>query len=135
MTYLAIKLFILSALSFVQRHWRLFAGGVLLLAALLFIYRACGPKPVKVDEAALSKINSENAAERRKALEETIYDNAETVKTVDERTTIAESNVVEMQREVDKKVAEADKKIEAAKKQGKDVTAEDLECLLTGVCE
>jgi hypothetical protein len=41
---------------------------------------------------------------------------------------------VEMQKEVDAKVAEADKKIEAVKREKGDVTAEELECILTGVC-
>lgn len=137
MTLLALKLLALNAIAFVQRHWRLFAGGVLLLAALLFILRACNPspKPITIDEQGLSKINSQNATERRKALEETIYDNAETVKTVEGRTTIAESNVVERQREVDKRVTDAEKKIEAVKAQKGDVTASELECILTGACQ
>jgi hypothetical protein len=111
-------------------------GTVGFLTGVILIYRACNkpPKPLTVDEPTLSKINSHNAAERQKALEETVYENAEVVKTVDERTTIAESNVIEMQREVDKKVAEADKKIEAVKREKGDVTAEELECILVGNC-
>ena len=90
MTILAIKLALLSTLSFVQRHWRLFAGGIILLAALLLLYKACKPskKPITIDEQALSKINSQNAQERKKQLEETMYENAEAVKTVDDGLTV-----------------------------------------------
>jgi hypothetical protein len=133
---LTLRAAALSALLWCQRNWRFLAGAVLILAALLFVYRACSKpqKPLTIDEASLSKINSPNAAERQKALEETVYENAEAVKTVDERSTIAESSVIEMQREVDKKVAEADKKIEAVKREKGDVSAAELECILMNVC-
>lgn len=126
-------------LLWLKSNWKSVIVGVGIFVIILFVFftfKGCfTPAPLRVDEDSLQKINSQNATERKKELQTLIEDNKEVVRTVDERTTIAETNVIERNREVDQKIVEADKKIEAAKSQGKDVTSEELECILTGVCK
>lgn len=110
------------------------AIGLILLLVLLYQGFCARPATVKIDEEAISKINSQNRAERIKELTEVVEDNTETIKTVDNRSTLSEINVVERNAEVDAKVRKADEAIEHAKRHGRDVKKEELECLLTGVC-
>jgi hypothetical protein len=63
-------------------------------------------------------------------LQKVVDDNADVIKTVDNRTEIVNTDVYERQRASQERIAEADKQIEAAKAQGRDVTQEELECLL-----
>jgi Co/Zn/Cd efflux system component len=110
------------------------AAAVLVLLLLPFLLlRGCGGSPV-IDQEQINKINSANEKERKAELQKVIEDNQETISTVDNRTTIAETNVVERNRLIDEKIKEVDKKIAEAKHQGRDVTAQELECLLTGNC-
>lgn len=107
---------------------------VAVLALLLLpflLLRGCGRSP-SIDQEQIEKINKANEKERKAELQKVIEENAEVVRTVDNRTSIAETNVIERNRSIDEKVKEADKAITEAKKQGRDVTAAELECLLTG---
>lgn len=97
--------------------------------------RACLSKPAKIDIKNVEKINRANESERLKELEKTIVDNANVVKTVDQRNTIAEVSETERQAQIYVKIREADAKISEAKSQGRDVSSEELECILTGVCK
>lgn len=112
---------------------KLISAAVLLVILLLpFLWlRGCSKPPV-IDEEKINKINSANEKERKAELQKVIEENQEVIETVDNRTTIAETNVIERNRVIDEKVKEADKAIAEAKKRGRDVTAEELECLLTG---
>lgn len=118
-----------------KTYFILGAIGLILVFVLVFQSFCSRSKPVKIDEEAISKINSQNRAERIKELTEVVEDNTETIKTVDNRTTLAEADVVERNAEVDAKVREANTKIEQAKAEGRDVSAKELECMLTGNCQ
>lgn len=106
--------------------------GIVALVILLIVLglRGCGKSTPKIDEASLQKINSANKKEREQELQKVIENNADVVKTVDNRSNIAETNVVERNRLIDEKVKAADQAIVAAKQQGRDVTSEELECIL-----
>jgi len=108
-----------------------FALYVFAVLGLIYVvtWFACG-KRSSIDIKNVEKINSENRTERLKELQNVVEDNANVVKTVDGRTTIAETNVTERNAAVDAKVKEADKKIQEAKQQGQNVTSEQLECML-----
>jgi hypothetical protein len=41
MTFLALKLIVVNGLAFVQRHWRLFLGGLLALTAVFLVFGYC----------------------------------------------------------------------------------------------
>jgi hypothetical protein len=91
---------------------------------------ACGRGKASVSQEEINRINTANDRERKKEIESVILKNAETVTTVNEQTTIANANVVERNRLLDEKIAEVDKNIVEAKQQGRDVTQEELQCLL-----
>lgn len=103
---------------------------VLLLMIVVLGIKSCGKKETHIDQASVEKINSNNKAEREAELTRTIEKNQDVITTVDGRTTIAETNVVERDRLIDEKVKSADQAIQAAKQQGRDVTSEELECIL-----
>jgi uncharacterized protein (DUF58 family) len=91
---------------------------------------ACGRSKVNVSQEQIDKINTANKQERQAELRAVVEENAEVVTAVNQNTTIAETHVAERNEAIDAKVKEADKKIEEVKKQGKDVTQEELQCLL-----
>lgn len=125
----------LSAIwTFLRRHWR---GCLIVIGVLLAVIAAATgfkwltrPKPIKIDEKGLQRLNSENVADAKKELRNVIEENADLVRTADERLTIAETNVIERNRLIEEKVAEASAAVEAAKRSGRDVTAAELECIL-----
>lgn len=106
---------------------------LLVLIGFVALFRSCGKRQVKIDESQIQKINQANERERKLEIEKVILENANTIKTVDERTTIAETNVVERNRLLDEKIKDADKKIAEAKQQKGDVTSEELEKILLGL--
>lgn len=103
---------------------------IIVIGLVVGFFKSCGKPTPKIDEQSLQKINSQNKREREQELQKVIEENADIVQTVNQNTTIAETNVVERNREIDEKVKEADKKIVEAKQQGRDVTSEELECIL-----
>ncbi len=129
-----MTLLLANIAGFVVAHWRWFAvaGVVLLFVFIVVNSRGCGNGSVKIDEKTIQSINSANEKERKAELQKVIEDNQDVIKTVDERTELAGVNRVEREREIDAKIAEAEKKIQEAKSQGKDVTSAELECILTG---
>lgn len=138
---LVIWHYILTLLSWVvmmaRKHWKvtlIFVGIVFLLATVVLFTKSCVRKKVNIDEAQIQKINSENRAERIKELTEVVESNADVIKTVDERTELVDVAAEARNQEVDARVKKADEAIVAAKREGKDVTAEELECLLVGGC-
>ena len=140
MTFLALKLFALNVLGMIQAglqwalvNWRIILGVFLIIFVFAFVLRQCNrPPKVKIDEAQIQKINSENRAERVKELTEIVEANEEVIKTVDERTELVDVAAEARNQEVDARVKKADEAIQSAKKEGKDVTAEELEALLLG---
>jgi ABC-type multidrug transport system fused ATPase/permease subunit len=129
--------YILTILSWVvmmaRKHWRIalvVVGLVFLLSTVILLKKSCSNRKVKIDESTIQKINSENRAERIKELTEVVESNADVIKTVDERTELVEVNAIERNAEVDRKVRDADLKIQEAKAQGKDITGPELECIL-----
>lgn len=105
-------------------------AAILIIVVCAFCYKKCGPKPASIDQKSIEKINKANEVERKAELQKVIEQNADVVKTVDERNTIAEMNEVERQAQIHAKIAEADQKIAAAKANGRDVTSAELECIL-----
>jgi preprotein translocase subunit SecF len=135
MSWLRIKLWLANLVGFISAYPLVFVvGGVILLTVILF-FSFCG-KSGGIDQESINKINSANEAERKQELREVIEKNADTVKTVDNRTAITETNIEQRNQEIEAKIKQADKKILEAKSQGRDVTAEELEkCLLEGDCK
>jgi uncharacterized membrane protein YhiD involved in acid resistance len=129
------SLFLANVIGWITLHWRLIAaclGAFLLLVLVVMAFKSCGKREVKIDENQIQKINQANEKERKAELEKIINDNAEIIKTTDERSNIAETNRIERERLTDEKIKEVDKKIVEVKAQGKDVTSAELECMLTG---
>jgi uncharacterized membrane protein YhiD involved in acid resistance len=105
-------------------------AGVLILLWLVFSVKSClKPKP-KIDLEQIDRINRANEQERRKEVEKLVLENLDTTRAVDERTTLAERNAVERERVIDEKIAEVNQKIAESRREGRDVTGADLECLL-----
>lgn len=101
------------------------------LAICWRIYRFINPKPVlHIDQSEVAKINAADEKTRKAELQNQIEKNQDVIKTTDGRTEIQNINAVEKNREIDAKVAEADKAVQAAKAQGHDVTEDELACLL-----
>lgn len=128
---------LLSALTWIVNHVRknvrvylYIAAGLVLLLAIVFVFRSCGKKSAKVDLETANKINAGNKAEVRKEVREMVEENATVATTVDNRTTIAETNVVERDRLLDEKIKVVEQKIAEAKANGEDITQEKLQCLL-----
>lgn len=115
---------------FLYDNWKFTLPVFLIIVLLIVGYKACGKKKTSIDLERIEKINSANRAEREKELQRVIEDNAEVVRTNDNRTAIAETNVIERNRIIDEKVKAVDAEIQKAKQQGHDVTKEELECLL-----
>lgn len=118
-----------------QWTWPLKLGTLAAIAILLLIvffsFKSCfKPKSAKVDIETANKINTGNAAEVRQQVRDMVEENAEVATTVDNRTTIAETNVVERNRLIEEKVKAIDQKIAEAKSNGEDITQEKLQCLL-----
>ena len=131
--------FLLSILSWVvlkvRQNWRFVcvaAAICVFLIAIGLIYRSC-TRPVpkaQVDLKTVEAINKQNREERLKALEKTIQENADVVETVDRRSTIAAEDEASRNAAIWAKIAEVNEKVEAARLQGRDVSQEELECML-----
>lgn len=125
-------LVIANVIGWIVAHWRMvltIVGLIFVLTAVALLWNRC-KKEVKFDQATVDKINNGNRKEREQELRKKVEDNADVIKTVDGRTEITNVNVVERNREIDARVKAADDAILAAKSQGRDVTQDDLECLL-----
>lgn len=105
-------------------------GIILVLFGTVFVWRSCSSRRAKIDLQNIEKVNSQNRQERQAELQKVIEQNADVVKTVDDRTTIADANVEQRNAQIYAKIKDADEKIEAAKQQGRDVTSDELECIL-----
>ena len=131
--------FLLAGLTWIVNHVRknlrvylYIAAGLVVLLLLVFAFRSCGKKTAKVDLETVDKINSKNDAEAKKAVRQTVEENVDVATTVDNRSTLAEVNIVERDRLIEEKIKVVNQKVAEAKNQGRDVTAEELECLLVG---
>lgn len=112
----------------------LFAGIAILVVLIIagLVFKACGGRKVKIDQKETESIAKANEADRKKELEVSITRNADAVKTVNGRNTIAEVNEANKQSEIYLKIKDADEKIAASKASGHDVTGDEVNCLLTG---
>jgi hypothetical protein len=122
--------------------WCYYHGGTVILAlGVLFIliggslvYRNCKKQP-KIDEKAINVINNGNESRRIEELTKIVEENADVIRTNDNRTTLTEATIEERSAEAEKKVQEVDKKIQEIKNsQNRDVTQEELICLIEGTC-
>lgn len=104
--------------------------GLFLFLFIILGVRSCLSKDAKSDQESIEKINSADRTKRLEELEKIVNDNQDVIKTNDNRTLETENNIEERNRQIDEKIKEADKKIEEAKNQGKNVTSEELECIL-----
>lgn len=103
---------------------------IVLILTVVFGLKSCFKKTPKIDEQQIQKINQANEKERKAELEKIITENADVVKTVDNRSAVADVNVEARNEAIDAKIKAADKAIADAKSNGKDVTAAELECML-----
>lgn len=106
--------------------------GIAVLSFGLWAKSCWSAHKLKVTQAQIDKINNANEHDRKAELQKVIDDNADVVRTVDNRTAVSETNTIERNRVIDDKIKAADKAIQDAKAQGQDVTGEQLDCLLTG---
>ena len=119
--------------SKVQRYvfWSLAGVIVILCVAVGLWVKSCVAKHrLKVTQQQVEKITKANEIERKAELQKVIDENTDVVKTVDNRTELTNANVWDRNHAADQRVADADKAIVAAHQQGRDVTQEELECLL-----
>jgi hypothetical protein len=115
---------------FARDNWKIVVPAIVLLVLVILFYKTCGHKKASIDLETVNKINNANEQERKAELRKTIEENQTVVNTVDNRTTIAETSVSERDRQIEAKVKEADARIAEAKQQGRDVTQEELQCIL-----
>lgn len=108
--------------------------GVLMVGFIALQVKSCFHKKPSIDLDTVNRINTANESQRKKELEKVIFENQEVIKTVDERTNLADVNIVEREKAIDEKIKQVDAKIQEAKANGKDVTSAELECILTGNC-
>lgn len=134
-TWAAISFFFKRAFYLVVDHWEIALGIVIAIMIVVVFHKACKPKPPKIDEEAIQRINKANEADRKAELQKVIEKNADTVTTVDQRTTIAQTNETTRNAEIFSKIQEADRKIAEAKRQGREVTGPELECMLNPTTE
>jgi hypothetical protein len=120
---------------FARDNWKIVVPAIVLLVLVVLFYKACGHKKASIDLETVNKINNANEQERKAEVRKTIEENQTVVQTVANTTTIAETDVAERDKAIEAKVKEADAKIAEAKQQGRDVTSEELECILTGACK
>lgn len=113
----------------------IFLIGIAVLAFGLWVKSCWNNHKLKVSQAQVDKINKADEHDRKAELQKVIDDNADVVRTVDNRSAVSETNTIERNRLIDEKIKEADKKIQDAKAQGHDVTGPELECMLTGNCQ
>lgn len=130
--FASISLFLKRIFWFCIDNWRVLLPILGVLVAVILVNRACSkPKGIDIkDVEAIDKINRGNETERRKQLEKVIVENQEVISTVDERNTIAAESEAEKQAAIWAKINDADAKIAEAKRQGRDVTQDELECIL-----
>lgn len=102
-------------------YWIALGIGILVLFFVLVSGSCRNERKVEINEEAIQKVNSADRREREAALEKVITENRDAIESVDNRN-------ISIQQEI--KRAEA--AIEASKRQGKDVSAEELEVLLLG---
>lgn len=127
--------FLLSILTwivnYVRKHWQVVAGIAAIVLVIVFglVFRSCGKK-ASIDQEAINKINSANEKERKAELQIQIEKNQDVINTVDNRSSIADVNVIERNAVIAEKVRVVDRKIAEAKQQGRDVTGPELECML-----
>lgn len=85
---------------------------------------------VRYDHATVDRINNRNAADAKAEIKQTVQENLDVIKTVDGRTELVNLSVEERDKEIEKVVAAASVKTEAAKQIKGDVTGPELECIL-----
>lgn len=122
----------MSGVTWCIVNWRFTVTVVAIFIVLVgsaLVFNRCKKRPT-IDIDKVNRINNANEKERKKELQDLVEQNQDVIKTVDERIEIQNVNVVERAREVDAKVAEANRKIIEAKSQGRDVTSAELECIL-----
>jgi len=107
------------------------AGITILIIIGYKVFRFVFPKKgVTIDQAAVQKINAADEKTRKDELHDQIVKNQDVIKTNDNRTELQNLDTAEKNREIDRKVAEADKQVQEKKAQGHDVTQEELHCIL-----
>lgn len=119
-------------ISKVQRYvfWALLVLiAIVLISVGLWTY-SCFHEEPKIDLETVDKINKGNEAEKKQEIHKVVVENQDVVSTVDNRTTIAETDIYERDKEIARKVNQVEKEVDAARQQGRDVTQDELKCLL-----
>lgn len=126
-------LFLANIWGWVWAHKKLvlyIAAGLGLLLLLVFAFRSCGKKTAKVDLETVDRINSKNATEARKDVNAMVEENINVAEVVGNRTALADANAVERDRFIEEKKKVVNDAVAAAKAEGRNVTQEELQCLL-----
>lgn len=105
---------------------------ILIIVFFGWIFSHCKSKPPITPEQ-VQKINSRNAAERISALNEVVEQNADTIKTVDGRNTLANVEIEKRSDEAAARVLDANAKVVQAKAgDGRDVSEQEILDLIEG---
>lgn len=92
------------------------------------------PKP-KMDHDTADRINSKNREVIKQEVKERVEENTDVMTTVDGRNYLNDVNTVERNRKIDEKTNELVGRIEQVKQEKKrDLTSEEVECVLMGTC-
>lgn len=131
---------LLLAWNFIKKYktWFLYGLGVLvLLIAFGIIWHSCSKKQsATIDLETIQKVNSKDKAEIEAGVNKAVTENADVIKTVDNRTAITELSIEERDKALQEKINAVKEEVAKAKEQGKDITGAELDCMLTGVnCE
>lgn len=119
-------------LLLLKKYWGQVLTGIailFLLVSVAIFYDRCKSHP-KIDTDTVQKINSADQTERKEELKKTLEENAGVIDSTRENTKLTDLSNEEKEKEIQQKIEEADKKISEAKEQGRDVTQEELECIL-----
>ena len=122
----------LFILTILKTHWKKIAIGAgifILLVSVFLVYDGCKAKPT-IDLETVNKINNANEKEAKEELTKKVQESADVIVQAEETTRNVELTVDERNRLIQEKIAEAEKKVAEAKNQNRDVTQEELQCLL-----
>jgi uncharacterized protein HemX len=122
----------MAFLLFLKKYWIWIVGAlviffVLILGAALYSHLKKTPT---IDQAQIQKINSADEKEKKQAEQEIVQQNIDVIQSNESNRTLTEANVDERNRQSDQKIVELDKKVAEAKSQGRDVTQEEVQCIL-----
>lgn len=122
----------MTFLLLLKKYWAQILTGIgilILLVVIAGVYQNCKPQP-HLDLESVQKINVADEVARKEELKKKLEENANIIKSTRENTNLIDLSIEEKNKQIAEKVEEANKQIEVIKEQGRDVTSEELECIL-----